>query len=212
MYRRIALVVLSLGLGACQSPNPYTRTSLPMPPAPAQATNTLDLSAYPAPPRDYGRYQSWAWLNGRQPQGTAWADSAQIAEAVSNALDQRGLRPVQPGRPADLWVSADLHTEKRLRQVQEDYGYGGGYGAGYGGMYGDRYGRYGNQIGMYNSIPIVRTYEVEVMVVRLNLYDGKTAQPVWSSSAETSNTGSLSERGDALRQSLNKAVQAYPPH
>ena len=212
MYRRLALVALSLGLAACQSPNPYTRTSLPMPPAPVQAANTLDLSAYPAPSRDYGRYQSWAWLNGRLPAGTACADSAQIAEAVSNALDQRGLRPVQPGRPADLWVSADLHTEKRLRQVQEDYGYGSGYGAGYGGMYGDRYGRYGNQFGMYNSIPTVRTYEVDVMVVRLNLYDGKTAQPVWSSSAETSSKGSLSERSDALRQSLSKAVQAYPPH
>jgi len=123
MHRRLALVVLSLGLGACQSPNPYTPSSMPMPPAPAQAANTLDLSAYPAPPRDYARYHSWAWLNGRLPAGTAWADSAQIADAVNNALDQRGLRPAQPNRAADLWVSADLHTEKRLRQVQDDYGY-----------------------------------------------------------------------------------------
>ena len=205
MYRRAALLVLSLALGACQSPNPYTPSAMPMPPAPAQAANTLDLSAYPAPPRDYGRYQSWAWLNGRLPVGTAWADSAQIAEAVSNALDQRGLRPVQPNRPPDLLVSADLHTEKRLRQVQDDYGYGAGYGAGYG----DRWGRYG---GMYGSGPVIRTYQVDVMVVRINLYDGKTGQPVWSSSAETSSTGSLSERGDAQRESLNKAVQAYPPH
>ena len=208
MYRRVALLVLSLGLGACQSPNPYTASSLPMPAAPPQAANAIDLNAYPAPPRDYGRYQSWAWLNGRQPAGTAWADSAQIAEAVSAALDQRGLRPVQPGRPADVRVSADLHAEKRLRQVQDDYG----YGAGYGGFYGDRYGRYGNQYGMYNTMPIVRTYEVDVMVVRLTLYDGKTGEPVWSSSAETSSTGSLSERANALRESLNKAVQAYPPH
>ena len=205
MYRRAALLVLSLALGACQSPNPYTPSAMPMPPAPAQAANTLDLSAYPAPPRDYGRYQSWAWLNGRLPVGTAWADSAQIAEAVSNALDQRGLRPAQPNRPADLFVSADLHTEKRLRQVQDDYGYGAGYGRGYG----DPWGRYG---GMYGSVPVIRTYQVDVMVVRINLYDGKTGQPVWSSSAETSSTGSLSERGDALRESLNKAVQAYPPH
>ena len=205
MYRRAALLVLSLALGACQSPNPYTPSAMPMPPAPAQAANTLDLSAYPAQPRDYGRYQSWAWLNGRLPVSTAWADSAQIAEAVSNALDQRGLRPAQPNRPADLLVSADLHTEKRLRQVQDDYGYGAGYGRGYG----DPWGRYG---GMYGSVPVIRTYQIDVMVVRINLYDGKTGQPVWSSSAETSSTGSLSERSDALRESLNKAVQAYPPH
>ena len=34
------------------------------------------------------------------------------------------------GAPSDrVWVSADLHLEKRLRQVQDDYGYGyGGYG------------------------------------------------------------------------------------
>ena len=208
MYRRVGLIVLSLGLGACQSPNPYTATSLPMPGAPAHAANAVDLSAYPAPPRDYGRYQSWGWLKGRLPAGTAWADSAQIADAVSNALDQRGLRPAQPNQAPDLWVSADLHTEKRLRQVQDDYG----YGAGYGGVYGDRYGRYGNQYGMYNTVPIVRTYEVEVMVVRLSLYDGKTGQPVWSSSAETSSKGSLSEREKALRESLNTATQAYPPH
>lgn len=204
MSRRVALLVLTLGLGACQSPNPYTATAMPMPPAPAQAATAVDLSAYPAPPRDYGRYQSWAWRNNRLPAGSAWADSAQIAEAVSAALDQRGLRPAQPGHPADLWVSADLHTEKRLRQVQDDYGYGAGYGNGYG--------RYGNSYGMYNSVPVVRTYEVDVMVVRLNLYDGKTGAPVWSSSAETSSTGSLSERSDALRESLSKAVQAYPPH
>lgn len=87
--------------------------------------------------------------------------------------------------------------------MQDDYGYGAGYG--------NSYGRYGNQYGMYNSFPVVRTYEVEVMVVRLNFYDGKTGQPVWSSSAETSSKGSLSERSDALRESLKKAVQAYPP-
>ena len=48
MYRRVALLVLSLGLGACQSPNPYTASSLPMPAAPPQAANAIDLSAYPA--------------------------------------------------------------------------------------------------------------------------------------------------------------------
>ncbi|KPX07155.1 putative lipoprotein, partial [Pseudomonas syringae pv. coryli] len=64
-----------LGISACQSDNPYVASSLPMPPAPAQAAKTLDMSAYPAPPRDYGRYRSWGWLNGQLPPGTAWVDS-----------------------------------------------------------------------------------------------------------------------------------------
>ncbi|AIS15182.1 lipoprotein [Pseudomonas chlororaphis subsp. aurantiaca] len=202
MKRHAGLLVMSLGLAACQSPNPYVASSNPLPPAPPQAAGTFDRSAYPAPQRDYGRYRSWAWRDGRLPNGSAWADSAQVAEAVSNALDQRGLRPLHDNRPADLWVSADLHLEKRLRQVQDDYGYGyGGYG----------YNRYGPGYGMYNTVPVVRTYEVEVVVVRVNLFDGGSGQPVWSASAETSSQGSLSERTDALREAVEKAMAAYPP-
>ena len=198
--RRLCLILLSLGLGACSSPNPYVAASAPIPPAPPQAATTFDASAYPAPVRDYGAYRNWAWRNGQLPAGTAWADSAQIAEAVSGALDQRGLRPLHDNRPADLFVSADVRLEKRLKQVQDDYGYG------YGG-----YNRYGNGYGMYNSVPIVRTYEVQVVVVRVNLFDARTGQPVWSASAETGSQGSLSERGDALRQAVQKAMTAYPP-
>ena len=207
MKRHAALLLLSLGLAACQSPNPYVASSNPLPPAPAQAAGTFDRSAYPAPQRDYGRYRSWAWLNGRLPGGSAWVDSAQVAEAVSNALDQRGLRPRHDNRPADLWVSADLRLEKRLRQVRDDYGYG--YGSyGYGG-YG--YNRYGTGYGMYNTVPVVRTYEEEVVVVRVNLFDAGSGQPVWSASAETSSQGSLSERTDALHKAVERAMAAYPP-
>jgi hypothetical protein len=99
-----------LGL-APASPNPYVAASAPMPPAPAQAANTFDASACPAPVRDYGAYRNWAWRNGQLPAGSAWADSAQIAEAVSGALDQRGLRPLHDNRPADLLVSADVRLE-----------------------------------------------------------------------------------------------------
>ncbi|MHC8383878.1 DUF4136 domain-containing protein [Pseudomonas sp. LB3P14] len=203
MNSRSGLLVICLGLAACQGSNPYVASSNPLPPAPPHAANTFDRSAYPAPPRDYGRYRSWAWLNGRLPPGTAWADSAQVAEAVSNALDQRGLRPLHDNRPADLFVSAELHLETRLRQVQDDYGY---YGGGYGG-----YNRYGSGYGMYNTVPIVRTYQEQVVVVRVDLFDAQSGQPVWSASAETSNRGSQSERADAIREAVEKAMSAYPP-
>ncbi|AMW86076.1 DUF4136 domain-containing protein [Pseudomonas sp. SDT2931_S440] len=200
MKRCLGLILLGLGLAGCQSPNPYVAASAPMPPAPAQAANTFDASAYPAPVRDYGAYRSWAWLNNQLPAGSAWADSAQIAEAVSGALDQRGLRPLHDNRAPDLLVSADVRLEKRLRQVQDDYGYG------YGG-----YNRYGNGYGMYNSVPVVRTYEVTVAVARISLFDARTRQPVWSTSAETTSQGSLSERADSLREAMQKAMTAYPP-
>jgi len=207
MKSRSGLLLICLGLAACQGSNPYVASSRPLPPAPPQAATTFDRSAYPAPPRDYGRYRSWAWLNGQMPLGTAWADSAQVAEAVSSALDQRGLRPRHDNRPADLFVSADLRLETRLRQVRDDYGYYGGYG-GYGGY--NRYG-YGPGYGMYGSMPMVRTYEEQVVVVHVDLFDAQDGQPVWSASAETRHRGSQSERVDAIREAVEKAMSAYPP-
>jgi len=204
MKRRLALIALCLGVSACQTENPYVASSAPLPAAPVQAANTLDLSAYPAPPRDYGRYRNWSWVNGQLPPGTTYADPAQIAEAVSNGLDQRGLRPAQNPQAADLRVSADLHMETRLRQVTEDPYYGGGYGY-------NRYGGYGGYPYGYAAAPIVRTYQVQVMVLRISLFDGKSGQPVWSASAETGVGVDDSGRAKALRQAVQQALTAYPP-
>ncbi|HEF4761775.1 TPA: DUF4136 domain-containing protein [Pseudomonas putida] len=202
MKSRSGLLVICLGLAACEGTNPYVASSNPIPPAPPQAATTFDRSAYPAPPRDYGRYRSWTWLDGHLPPGTAWADSEQVAEAVSNALDQRGLRPRQGDREADLLVSADLRLETRLRQVQDDYGYYGGYGG---------YNRYGSGYGMYGSVPIVRTYQEQVVVVQVDMFDAQSGQPVWSSSAETSQRSTQSQQADAIREAVEKAMSAYPP-
>lgn len=200
MKRRLALTLVCLGLSACQSTNPYVASSNPLPPAPTQAANTLDLSAYPAPTRDYERYRNWTWINGQLPMGSAWADSAQLAEAISNGLDQRGLRPAMNNQPADLRVSADMHLETRLRQYRED-AYGPYYGGGMG------YGRYGG----YATVPMVRTYQEQVVVVRISLFDGRSGQPVWSASAETASGGDESGRAKALRQAVQQALTAYPP-
>ncbi|TDK54824.1 DUF4136 domain-containing protein [Pseudomonas moraviensis] len=202
MKAQCGLLLISLGLAACQGSNPYVAQSRPLPPAPPQAATTFDRSAYPAPPRDYGRYRNWAWRDGQLPPGTAWADSAQVAEAVSNALDQRGLRPMRDNSPADLLVSADLRLETRLRQVRDDYGYYGGYGG---------YDRYGRGYGMYNSVPVMRTYQEQVVVVRVDLFDAGNGQPVWSASAETGTQGNQIERADAIREAVEKAMAAYPP-
>lgn len=208
MKRRLALLSLCLGLAACQSPNPYRAVSAAIPPAPPHAANAIDMSAYPAAPRDYGRYRNWTWLNGQLPPGTLWADSAQLAEAVSNGLDQRGLRPSQNPQAADLRVAADAHAETRIRQVRDDYydPYYGGSGVGYYGGNG-----YRNGYGGYASVPVVRTYQEQVVVVRISLFDARSGQPVWSASAETASGGDQSTRAKALRQAVQQALTAYPP-
>lgn len=208
-YRPLCLVLLPLALCACQATNPYVASSRPLPPAPPQAAKTFDASAYPAPERDYGHYRSWSWRDGQLPTGNADADPSQLAEAVSGALDQHGLRPAR-GSAGDLLVSADLRLERRLRQVR-DYDYYDPYYGPY--PYGAvGYGGYRNGYGAYASVPIVRTYEVEVMVVRIDLYDARNGEPVWSASAESgSDQGSPRERESALRESVHKALSGYPP-
>ena len=84
-----------------------------------------------------------------------------------------------------------------------DSGY---YGGGYGG-----YDRYGRGYGMYNTVPIVRTYSEQVVVVQVNLFDAGSGQPVWSASAETANKGSEIDRTDSIREAVEKAMSAYPP-
>lgn len=207
-YRLLCLALLPFALAACQSSNPYVASSRPLPPAPPQAATTFDASAYPAAPRDYGHYRSWSWRNGQLPSGSANADPAQLADAISGALDQHGLRPAR-GASGDLLVSVNLRLERRLRQVR-DYDYDPYYGpTPYGGI---GYGGYRNGYGAYGSVPIVRTYEVEVMVVRIDLFDARNGQPVWSASAESgSEKGSPRDRENALRESVRKALSGYPP-
>ncbi|MCH7298486.1 DUF4136 domain-containing protein, partial [Pseudomonas capeferrum] len=125
------------------------------------------------------------------------------------AVDQHGLRPAW-GSTGDLLVSADMRLEKRLRQVRDYDTYDPYYGAyPYGGV---GYGGYRNGYGAYASAPIVRTYEVEVMVVRIDLFDARNGQPVWSASAESnSDKDSPRDRESALRDSVHKALSGYPP-
>ena len=112
-------------------------------------------------------------------------------------------------KAGDLLVSADIRLEKRLRQVRDYDAYDPYYGPyPYGGV---GYGGYRHGYGGYASVPIVRTYEVTVAVVRVNLVDARSGQPVWSTSAETASQGSLSERADSLRKAMQKAMAAYPP-
>lgn len=187
-------------LAACQSPNPYLANGKPLPPAPPQAANHFDSSAYPATPRDYGRYRDWRWFNGQLPAGSADVDSAELADIIRNGLEQRGLRPTQGNKAADLGVSAEVSLERRQYQVRDDYGSYYGHGP-----WGDHY-------GVYGSVPLTRTYEVEVAVVRIDLYDGASGEPVWSGSAEAQNDGNSRERAEALRRAVEDALGAYPPH
>lgn len=194
MQRLSILCTVAALLAACASPNPYTPQSVALPP-PAVVVGAAP-AGYPAAPRDYSRYRSWAWQT--LPPDSPWARSAQLAEAISAGLDQRGLRPLRQGTP-DLTVSADLHMERRLRQVYEDYGY---YGYAPGPYYG---------WGAWYPVPLLRTYSEDVLVLRIDLFDAASGQLIWSGSAEASAGGDQASRAAALRDAVRRALQHYPP-
>ena len=195
--KALSLLLLLPALLACQNPNPYTAESSPLPPAPPQAAHQLDLSAYPAAPRDYGRYRSWSWL--QQPAGSAWVSAGQVQEALSNALDQRGLRPAQGNTTGDLEVSAELRQETRLRQVVEHYGSHYAHGP------------YGHGVGLWGSAPLMRSYTEEVIVVHIELIDSRDGQRVWQGSAEALAGSRQHQPAEALRSALQRALADYPP-
>lgn len=200
MSLRILLISTSLTLTACSSPNPYSPQSTPLPPAPAAAAQTFDRSAYPAAPRDYGRYRSWAWQNGQLPAGAGWADPAQIAELLANSLDQHGLRPAQGGARADLLVSSQIRTERRQVETYDDRGVYYGHSP------------YGNTYGVAGSVPLRRTYEEQYLIVQVRLIEAASGVEVWSNSAENrSNDDDQAARNKVLRQTIQDALSNYPP-
>lgn len=200
--KRIALLLFTTALAACQSQNPYTTDSVPLPPAPPGAANHFDRSAYPAAPRDYTAYRSWGWQ--QRPAGSAWASADLVQDALNNALDQRGLRPAQGNAAPDLKVRTDTRLERRVRQVADSYD------PYYGGDFGNR-GYYGNGVGVGARVPLTRTYEEEVVVVRIDFFDGRSGEQVWSGQAEMRSSGSQAERAEALRKAVSDALGEYPP-
>lgn len=200
MSLRILLIGTSLSLAACSSPNPYSPQSTPLPPAPAAAAQTFDHSAYPAAPRDYGRYRSWAWHNGQLPAGAGWADPAQIAELLANSLDQHGLRPAQGGARADLLVSSQIRTERRQVETYDDRGVYYGHSP------------YGNTYGVAGSVPLRRTYEEHYLIVQVRLIEAASGVEVWSNSAENrTSDDDQAARNKVLRQTIQDALSHYPP-
>ena len=102
MFPRLLLVSILLLLGACQSP---------------RIERDFDTS------RDFAAYRSWSWqepaLQYRPDDPRLRSDLTEqrIRSAIEQQLEQRGLRPAQPGNPGDLRVQAWLIVDQRQEQV-----------------------------------------------------------------------------------------------
>ncbi|WPP00503.1 DUF4136 domain-containing protein [Pseudomonas sp. HR96] len=183
---RIALTLsLSLLLGACQAYRPVA---------------DYDAS------RDFAGYRTWAFkdpvLQYRPDDPRIRSDLTEqrIRQAVSEQLDQRGLRPAPAGSKADLDVQTWWIVDNRQQQIVSQPPLWGGYwGGGWGAP-------------IYTE---TRTIDYKVATVQIDLLDGRDGKLVWRASAEhIDNSGDAGpqQRSDTIRKSVAEVLSSYPPH
>ncbi|WP_025164391.1 DUF4136 domain-containing protein [Pseudomonas taeanensis] len=189
MMRLHLLLLSTLLLSACQT---------------AQLNRDFD------PNRDFAAYRSWSWQEPAvqyrpdDPRINSDLTEQRLRTAVSEQLDQHGLRPAPGNTPADLKVQAWLIVDNRQQQIST--GYGGGWGAGWGHQWG----------GVWGGPAYVetRTVDYQVGTLQIDLFDGKDGKLVWRGSAEQtlrSSQASPAERSAALRETVVKVLSQYPP-
>ncbi|MFJ3073877.1 MULTISPECIES: DUF4136 domain-containing protein [Pseudomonas] len=185
MLRRLVLLSFALLLAACSSNN---------------VQQDFDAS------RDFAAYRSWAWQEpGLQyrpddPRIKSDLTEQRIRQAVDEQLDQRGLRPAQGNRPADLKVRAYLIVEQRQQQITTNYG--GGWGGYWNGYWGGP---------MYNE---TRSVDYKVATIQVDLFDGHDGKLVWRGSAEqimNNYPPSPEERNSAIQKTVAEVLSHYPP-
>ncbi|KAA8695425.1 putative Lipoprotein [Pseudomonas syringae pv. helianthi] len=187
MFRRIVLLSCSLLLAACQS-NSINR----------------DFDAQ----RDFGGYRNWSWKEpavqyqpDNDPRLKSDLTEQRIRQSISEQLDQRGLRMAAAGARPDVKVQAWLIVENRQQTVSTNYG--GGW---------NPWGGYGYWNGPMSTE--TRSVDYKVGTLQIDMFDGKDGKLVWRGSTErilNDNAGNPTEREQAIRTTVAKILEQYPP-
>ena len=185
MLRRLTLLSLLLLLSACET---------------RQVERDFDAR------RDFGAYRSWSWKEpGVQyqpddPRIKSDLTEQRIRESINDQLEQRGLRRAPVGTSGELKVQAWLIVENRQQLVSTNYPTGWGPWGGYG----------------YRGMPMAsetRSVDYQVSTLQIDLFDSKDGKLVWRGSTErlVSQDNGPSAREAAIRQTVGKILQQYPP-
>ncbi|WP_217475226.1 DUF4136 domain-containing protein [Stutzerimonas stutzeri] len=186
MFRSLLMLPLLLVLAACQGP---------------QVQRDFD------PQRDFSAYRTWSWqepaLQYRPDDPRIKSDLTEqrIRSAVSEQLDQRGLRPAPSGQQPDVRVQAWFIVDERTQQYST---------ASMGAWGSPWYGYWGGPM-----ITDTRTIHYQVGTLQIDFYDAKDGKLVWRGSSERilrDDPGSPQERTGALRQAVTDVLSQYPPH
>lgn len=181
----LLLIPILLLLGACQS---------------QQINRDFDAS------RDFAGYRSWSWQEPAvqykpdDPRIRSDLTEQRLRGAVSEQLDQRGLRPAATGVAGNLRVQVWLIVDQRQQQVST------GFGGGFGGYWGNYWGG-----PAYNE---TRTVDYKVATVQIDLFDGKDGKLVWRGSDERimrNDEGNPTQRETVIREAVARVLSQYPP-
>ncbi|QHF01617.1 DUF4136 domain-containing protein [Pseudomonas asturiensis] len=187
MFRRLVLLSCLILITACQT---------------SQVNCDFDAQ------RDFGGYRTWSWKEpGVQyqpddPRLKSDLTEQRIRQSINDQLDQRGLRMAPAGKPADLKVQAWLIVENRQQLVSTNYG--GGWGGPWGG-----YGYWGAPMNTET-----RSVDYKVSTLQIDLIDSKDGKLVWRGSTErilSDNAGNPADRDTAMRATVAKILEQYPP-
>ena len=159
------------------------------------------------PNRDFAAYRSWSWQEPAvqykpdDPRINSDLTSQRIRTAVSEQLDQRGLRAAAANTPGDLTVQVWLIVDNRQQQVSTQVG----------GSWGDPWGG-----GFWGGPRYVETRNVgyQVSTLQIDLLDGADGKLVWRGSAEhvlRNRQPSPSEREASIRSTVTEVLSQYPP-
>lgn len=186
MFRHLVLLSFAMLLTACQS---------------YHVDRDFDAQ------RDFGGYRSWSWKEpGVQyqpddPRFKSDLTEQRIRQAITDQLEQRGLRQAPAGSQGNLQVQTWLIVENRQQMVSSNYGGGWGPWGGYG----------------YWGAPMTtetRNVDYKVSTLQIDLFDAKDGKLVWRGSTERilgDSPANPAERETVMRTVVAKILEQYPP-
>lgn len=155
--------------------------------------------------RDFNQYRTWSWAEPavtftpqNDPRVSSDLTRQRIRQAISEALDARGLRTAED---ADLEVQVAVISEEEEDQVTTTFGGSVGYwGWGWGG--GPAYTQ-------------SRSVDYQVLTLQVDLRDARDGQLVWRGSDQQQlwdNAVPPAEREQQIRDMVSRILSAYPPY
>jgi hypothetical protein len=161
---------------------------------------------------DFGRYQTYAWMEpdvkaGQNPVYYNQIATQNVEQTIERALTQRGLRPAK--RRADLLIGYHFFVEQKTRTVTQNRGPVGMYGPYYG------WGRWGwrgwspSWWGWNAWGPMYTQEKYEAGTVVVDMVDAQTKQLVWRGWVENA-IGNPSRINNQLAREVERITEKFP--